>query len=441
MDPVTHALVGAAAGHAVAGRRLGRAAMAIGAVSALAPDLDVLIRSQQDPLLLIEYHRHFTHALAFAPLGGAAAGLPWLVVRRLRERWGLVLLAAIAAYATHGVLDASTSFGTLLWWPFSLQRVAWHANSIIDPVFTLLVAIGVGAAGLRARVAPSVIVLAGAAAYLGMGALHRERARSAQEELASVRGHALERGIVLPTVGNRRIWRSLYEDEGRLHFDRLRVPRASGPGVRAGSAVPIYRQSHLPDSAARDPRIARDLGRWRWMTDGWLAPDPADPTVAADARYSLREEAFQPVWAVRFRPGERVATEWLDRSRERELRLRALWGEIRHGDGYRPLGSDRQLWDVPLGEPGQSRDPPCVADSAPDHRRPVGAVRRATSRCQPSVRWTRSTSPPGFRLRVRNREASGATEYVRGLVPVRMPAKSLCGCPRERPLPPSTATL
>ena len=35
----------------------------------IAPDIDVLIKSDSNPLLFIEYHRHFTHSLLFAPFG------------------------------------------------------------------------------------------------------------------------------------------------------------------------------------------------------------------------------------------------------------------------------------------------------------------------------------------------------------------------------------
>ncbi len=42
-------------------------------ISFVIPDMDVLIRSASDPLLAIEYHRHFTHALAFIPVGGLIA--------------------------------------------------------------------------------------------------------------------------------------------------------------------------------------------------------------------------------------------------------------------------------------------------------------------------------------------------------------------------------
>ncbi|MBM3854964.1 MAG: metal-dependent hydrolase, partial [Verrucomicrobia bacterium] len=67
VDPVSHVLLGASLGYAALGRRLGRTAAAVGGLAALVPDADIFIRSASDPLLAIEMHRGFTHALVFVP--------------------------------------------------------------------------------------------------------------------------------------------------------------------------------------------------------------------------------------------------------------------------------------------------------------------------------------------------------------------------------------
>ena len=92
MDPVTQGALGAAASVALLGRRSPVSAPALAAMGwlgGMAADLDVLIRSSSDPLLAIEYHRHFTHSLAFVPLGGLIVALPWLLRKKpLHETQG-----------------------------------------------------------------------------------------------------------------------------------------------------------------------------------------------------------------------------------------------------------------------------------------------------------------------------------------------------------------
>ena len=50
-----------------------------------------------------------------------------------RQVWFIALLG----YGTNGLLDACTTYGTLLLWPFSNARIAWNNVSVIDPLFTL----------------------------------------------------------------------------------------------------------------------------------------------------------------------------------------------------------------------------------------------------------------------------------------------------------------
>ncbi|MDB2316436.1 metal-dependent hydrolase, partial [Luminiphilus sp.] len=40
-------------------------------------------------------------------------------------RYQQVWLVALVGYATHGLLDACTTYGTMLLWPFSDARIAW----------------------------------------------------------------------------------------------------------------------------------------------------------------------------------------------------------------------------------------------------------------------------------------------------------------------------
>ena len=162
MDPLTQTALGALVAQACARRdRQGRAALA-GGLGGMLPDADVLIRSASDPLLFLEYHRHFTHALAFVPVGALVAGtLAWLLGRG-RWAWRELWLYAALGWLTHGPLDACTSYGTHLAWPFDEGRVAWGLIAIIDPLFTvpLLVGVGLGLSGRRLRRAWLVVALA-----------------------------------------------------------------------------------------------------------------------------------------------------------------------------------------------------------------------------------------------------------------------------------------
>lgn len=293
--------------------RLGRRALLLGAAAGLMPDLDVLIRSAEDPLLAIEHHRGFTHSLAFAPVGGAAAAALLRGPAPFRWAW----LCAAVAWLSHALLDASTTYGTQLFLPFSRHRAGLDIISIIDPAFTLIVLAGVvAAARARPRLMHAALLLA--ALWLAIGFVQRERASAAQLQLAEMRGETITRGAVFPTVGNTIVWRSLYRSGGMLRMDRIRVPWLGASEFAEGTTVPAF------DGSFDDARARRDLARFAWFSHQWLAADPADPALIGDARYSLAFGAYRPVWGVRLSP----STAWIDRSRDRREPVRPVWRKI-----------------------------------------------------------------------------------------------------------------
>ncbi len=341
MDPVTHALLGAATARVALARPLGPAAWLPGAVGALLPDVDGALRSASDPLLYAELHRHFTHSLAFIPAGGAIAALPWLLRSHLRSRWRWYVGAATAGYATHGVLDASTTYGTLLLWPFSDTRLAWNWISIVDPLFTLVLACGVAAALWRGSAGPVLVALVLGLMYVATGAVQRERALDAQLLIAASRGHERDRGAVFPAFGTNMVWRSLYHAGDRLYMDRLRVPWFASATWSPGSSVPALHEEHLPVEVRADARLRRDFQRFWWFSDGWVARAAAEPDLIGDARYSSSVERFEPVWGIRFSPDSAVPIAWIDRSRQRRIDPRMLWLELIGRDAsQRPVPGD-----------------------------------------------------------------------------------------------------
>ena len=85
VDPLSQSVLGAAAAQSAALRQHVLLAGICGLLAGLAPDLDALVRSDTDPLLALEYHRQFIHALIFIPLGGLiCAGLLHCFVRCAR---------------------------------------------------------------------------------------------------------------------------------------------------------------------------------------------------------------------------------------------------------------------------------------------------------------------------------------------------------------------
>lgn len=301
MDPLSQGLVGATASTLGAPAKRLRAYALLGALSGMAPDLDVLIRSSTDPLLFLEYHRQFTHALAFIPVGAliCAAVLRPLARSSLANRE--IYFACLLGYASHGVLDSCTSYGTQLFWPFSDMRVAWNNVSVVDPLLTL----GLGslmALAIRkrsrgwARIAALWLI-----AYLLVGVVQRERAEAQGSALAASRGHAAAGLSAKPAFGSLLLWKTVYREGERYYVDAVRVgwrPRVF-PGESA-RALEVERDLPWLESGSQQ---ARDLERFRWFSNDWIALDPREEGRIIDIRYSMVPNRIRALWGIELREG------------------------------------------------------------------------------------------------------------------------------------------
>lgn len=333
MDPVSQGALGAALPTALAREthraRLGAFAIA-GALGGMAPDLDVLIRSREDPLLFLEYHRHFTHALAFIPVGGLIVAL---ALFPLFKRWlGLrtLALATTLGYATHALLDACTTYGTQLFWPFSNVRVAWNNVSVIDPLFTIPLLVLVIAAARKRRPRLAQAGLAWAILYLLVGVVQHERAIVVAEDLATRRGHAPARLDAKPSFGNLLVWKLVYEADGHYYVDAVRI--GFGTKLFEGESVPKL-------DVARDlPWLVEgsvqhdDLERFTWFSDGWVSRTGRgdDGTIlVGDVRFSMVPNEVEPLWGIRLdpsTPNEHVRfEEWRDDLKGKQARFLAMF--------------------------------------------------------------------------------------------------------------------
>ncbi len=317
-------------------------AAAVGAAASLLPDADVFIGSKVDPLVAVEIHRGFSHSLFFAPLGALIAAAPFMIGPAASGRRRLLWLCALSSYVSHCLLDAATSYGTNLWWPFSSYRVGWDIISVIDPLITLTLIIGLVIALIARQRRASFVALGLVAGYLSLGVVQHSRAVNAQEELARQRGHERERFEVMPTLGNLMVWRALYLHDGQIVSDRVRVGVRAGPEFVEGWSLPAVKETDLtPDErAASEER--NSFARFSHFSGHWVARSPDDPTLLGDMRYSLSTAAFDPIWGVRFgRAGTVEAVAWVSRSAERQVDAAGMWAEIVGQDPrYRPLPVD-----------------------------------------------------------------------------------------------------
>ncbi|UTA47859.1 metal-dependent hydrolase [Simiduia sp. 21SJ11W-1] len=300
MDPVTQGVLGATLPQSTAKTRTLLGATVIGGLAGMAPDLDVLIRSSTDPLLFLEFHRQFTHSLLFIPIGGAVCGLllHWLLGRRLQLSRLQSVAFATLGYATHALLDACTTYGTQLLWPLSDQRFAWNTVSIIDPLFTLPLLLLIIAGVIARKPRYARIGMVWALCYLSLGALQRERAEAQGQLLAESRGHMPIRLEAKPTFANLWLWKLVYETDTHFFVDAVRVTTQAT--LYEGDRVPKLDIKRDFPWLLEDSQQARDIARFYWFSNGYVAVDDAQRLV--DVRYSMVPNEIKPLWGIALNP-------------------------------------------------------------------------------------------------------------------------------------------
>jgi len=298
MDPVTQGVLGASVPQAVSRKTHIVAATLFGAIAGMAPDLDFLIRSDTDPLMYLQYHRQFTHSLIFIPVGSFICALVFYfaLARRWQLSFKLTYLFCFLGYATHGLLDACTSYGTQLLWPFSDQRFAWNTISIVDPLFTLPLLALVITGVVRRNPQFGKLALGWVVIYHGLGIFQHQRVAGIGHELAAQRGHTPIRLEVKPSFGNLLLWKVIYELEDGYYTDAVRA--APDITVYPGEFIPkldIDRDLPWLDNNSQQ---ARDLERFAWFSRGYLSLDPDNPFRITDMRYSMVPNEANGMWSI-----------------------------------------------------------------------------------------------------------------------------------------------
>jgi inner membrane protein len=218
MDLLSHALVGAAIGEGIVGKRIGRRGMVVGAVTALLPDLDALGHFFLSDAGQLALHRGITHSLlvaALLPLFLAWIFRRWFPAAEVSYvRW--VSLSGLSLLS-HLLLDVLTCYGTGLLEPFSHHRVSLDTIFVADPFFTLPILATVCMVLIRyrnprKRMWWNLAGLGTGAAYLAFTCLNHHYVHALMSRALAAKGFPFTEFTVTPTPMNNLLWMAYSKD-------------------------------------------------------------------------------------------------------------------------------------------------------------------------------------------------------------------------------------
>ena len=166
--------------------------------------------------------------------------------------------------------------------------------------------------------------------------MQHHRALSAAESIVNHRQHEPTRLEVKPGFANLLVWKALYEYEDRYYVDAVRV--GANPTYFPGESAAKFNASHDFPFLTSTSQQAKDIERFRWFSDDWLALDDEDAAMIVDMRYSQIPNAIKGLWGIRVQ-AEKDETEHVDWTVQRETgaeELNVFWAQLM-GRGAVPL--------------------------------------------------------------------------------------------------------
>ena len=268
----------------------------LGCLAGLAPDLDVLISSNTDPLLKLEFHRQFTHSLVFIPIGALIVALLTRFFSKKYLSWKETYLFCLFGYATHGLLDACTSYGTQLFWPFSNERVSWNNISVVDPFLTIPIIIFIMIAIFKKNRLISFLGIIYIFLFLGIGVFQKNRAEEAGKYIANLREHGDAKLTVKPSLGNLLLWKVIYEEKGFYYVDAVRLlletEHCQGTSIKKLNTLVDF------DQLSKNSQQYKDIKRFNWFSQDYLGVG-IDKTIITDVRYSAIPNEIDGLWGIK----------------------------------------------------------------------------------------------------------------------------------------------
>lgn len=303
MDPLTHAALGATCAQAAFGRYNKQIPWKAGALAAMAPDLDIFLRFSDDPLSLEFWHRNFTHSLIFIPIGGVIVGLFLMCFPHFRNQWKITLGAAIVGYATHGLLDACTTYGTLLLWPWSNTRISWDLVAIIDPLVTTPLILGAAWSVINKSQKGVYLALLFTGFFFVFNTVQHHRALLNAQEYAQQQKLPLTHIRAMPEIASSTNWRIIARDNNCFLLAHTYTPIWGEDTVTALGRTIRFSQSLL--SFKLSPEQKNEVATFSWFSDDYLILANKDPLILTNGLFTMGVNPMFSLWGIKVLPNQK----------------------------------------------------------------------------------------------------------------------------------------
>lgn len=286
MDPFTHALSGAllarAATQSSSQRHAKQADLPLrlqviaGFAAAAFPDVDLILRLI-DTLTYLNWHQGPTHSLILLPLWA------WLLARLFswltheRYTWKLFYRPACLGLSIHIAGDLITSYGLMLFAPFSTERFSLPLAFVIDPWFSLIIIAGLLASWRYPQQRmPAILALASLCGYLiFLWTLHQQAIEIAIRH-ADAQALPQAQISVLPQPLSPFHWKIIIRQENNYHLADVNLRQSISPKQNQATWLLAKMAATYLPAAENNWQIRQQFGadpaKSMLVREAWLHP-------------------------------------------------------------------------------------------------------------------------------------------------------------------------
>ncbi len=256
MDPISHAASGALLALSLPKRPLMPYFVPVAALITASPDIDVIFSPAPIDFLLL--HRGITHSFAAMPFMAVIFAFLFFPLWRKNspDAWSYLKTCAFICILLllHMWLDVVTTYGTMIFLPFSDYRVRLNGIFIIDLLITIPMLLAIYYGRKRKKIAALVLmwVFIYPAGCVGLRMWHEAKAikRLHAENVTNI--------AVLPDAFAPFYWRLIYENNQPFEDKEQNLRRADGAAFMQDYTYPNTAKSvhHQGLDALGNPRTA-----------------------------------------------------------------------------------------------------------------------------------------------------------------------------------------
>jgi inner membrane protein len=275
MDSVSQAVLGAAIGEVMLGKKIGGKGALLGAIVATIPDLDVALYLFYSKLDMLSIHRGLSHSILFSVVG---AFLIAFILRKISWSKAIAfktsLLFAWLCLITHMLLDTFTAYGTQLFLPFSNKRLGFDSINVVDPFYTVPLIIGLILSVLIFKSRPSRSTfnrygLIISSLYLAFTLVNKENVKSEVSDTFSEAKIEYNDLLTMPVGIANLNWYGVAKGQDSLYMVKHELFSDESETIHA---FPIH-DEYLDEV---DPDLAEQM---RWFAKGFYTVEKVDDKI------------------------------------------------------------------------------------------------------------------------------------------------------------------